>query len=541
MHRPADRNADVARMPLSSDRFQVGGDREGAMAKPAGRGSAARTSRGEKVAFAAVAIAAIVLLFRDTAADIVITWYKSNAYNHGFLIIPICLYLAYSQGSKLAAVEMQPDLRGAILVALAALAWLLGHLTGTLVVQELSLVASIQCVIFTMFGWPLTRRLAFPLAYLYFAVPFGQEIEPRLQAITAALSVDMLRIVGVPVFADGNLISIPTGNFNVAEECSGLRFLTASVAMGTLFAGIMYRSWLRRAAFLSMSLVLPILANGARAFGIILLAYATNNQLAAGVDHIVYGWLFFSLIMVVMLAIGMCFRESDVVHAAPADDLRLHSEPAATSRVLLVGLVAFAPLSAARLYGNHLDQGPVIGSAHLASPAIEAPWHEVLGSRDPLQPFFLGADAELHTGYATGTSRTYLHIGYFLRERRGAQAVSSAHDFESGNNWITAAAGTTTVQIGDQPLSVRFIRSVHGSQGHLVWYWYWVGGRFTGDPYVAKLLETKVKLLGGESATAVVAISADYAEDSSDAEKTLREFASALRGFAARLSEVPRS
>src|ERR1700730_1733866 len=174
-------------------------------------------------------------------------------------------------------------------------------------------------MIFTMFGWPVTRRLAFPLAYLYFAVPFGQAIEPRLQAITAALSVDMLRVVGVPVFADGNLISIPTGNFDVAEECSCLRFLIASIAIGTLFAGIMYRSWLRRAAFLGLSLALPVLGNCARAFGIILLAYATNNRLAAGVDHILYGWLFFALIMFVMLAIGIRFRDDDDARVARGD------------------------------------------------------------------------------------------------------------------------------------------------------------------------------------------------------------------------------
>jgi len=498
---------------------------------------------GPQVTLAALAIAAVVLLFSDTAADIVTTWYTSNAYNHGFLIIPISLYLAFQQRSGLAAVEARPDLRGIILVALVALVWLLGHLTGTLLIQELSLVASIQCVIFTMFGWPVTRSFAFPLAYLYFAVPFGQAIEPRLQATTAALSVDMLRLVGVPVFADGNLISIPTGNFDVAEECSGLRFLIASVAIGTLFAGIMYRSWLRRAAFLGMSLVLPVFANGARAFGIILLAYSTSNRLALGVDHIVYGWVFFGLITFLMLAIGIWFREGDDVHAERGNGSIPHGQSPTTHRLLLAGLVALAPLSVAKLYGNYLDKTPVLGSAHLVSPVAEPPWHEVSGPADPLPPLFAGADAELHTGYASGTARAYLHIGYFLRDRRGAQAVSSAHDFDGGNSnsWRTAAAGTTTVQIEDQPQSVRFSRSVRGTAGHLVWYWYWVDGQFTGDPYVAKLLETKAKLLGGERASAVIAISADYANNSSDAERALRQFSSALRGLAAKLSEASRS
>src|SRR6266567_374657 len=112
-----------------------------------------RTGQSEQVALAALAISAVVLLFIDTAADIVTTWSTSNAYNHGFLIIPISLYLAYRQRLEWTAVELRPDLRGIGLVALVGLVWLLGHLTGTLLVQELSLVASIQCVIFTLFGW----------------------------------------------------------------------------------------------------------------------------------------------------------------------------------------------------------------------------------------------------------------------------------------------------------------------------------------------------------------------------------------------------
>jgi EpsI family protein len=119
--------------------------------------------------------------------------------------------------------------------------------------------------------------------------------------------------------------------------------------------------------------------------------------------------------------------------------------------------------------------------------------------------------------------------------------VSSDHDFERGYAWITAEAGTKTVQIEHQSVSVQFSRSLRGSVGHIVWYWYWVDGRFTGNPYVAKLLETKVKLLGGERASAVIAVSAEYASNSADAEKALREFSSTLGGLAAMLSEASRS
>jgi exosortase A len=489
-----------------------------------------------EMVLAAAACVAIVILFRGTVADLLEKWYTDASFNHCFLIVPICLYLLWRQRLEIAATEAQPDLRGIALVAIAALAWLLGHATGTLIVQELSLVAGLQAVILTMFGWPLFRKLAFPLAYLYLAVPFGQAFQPRLQSITAASAVEMLRAVGVPVFADGNLISIPTGSFDVAEECSGLRFLIASIALGTLFARIMYRSWARRAVFLGMSVILPILANGARAFGIILLAYGTNNELATGVDHIVYGWIFFTIITFMILLIGMSFRDTAPV---PSVAIASPERSASATRILVAGLLALAPLSAAKLLGDHLDEVPALGAVRLAPPMPQPPWREAIGLSDPLQPIYVGADAELHTAYTTGSNRAYLHIGYFIRDRRGAQAVSSAHNFEGGNAWRAAAAGVTSAEVDGQSVSVRFTRSVRGGAGHLVWYWYWVDGQFTANPYIGKLLETKAKLLGGERASAVIAISADYVGDPSDAEKTLREFLSALRGLSARLSEAP--
>lgn len=491
-----------------------------------------------EMALAASACVAILMLFRATAADVLEKWYTSPTYNHGFLIIPISLYLVWRQRREIAATELQPDLIGIVLVAIACLAWLLGHVTGTLLVQELSLVAGLQAVILTMFGRALVRKLAFPLAYLYFAVPFGQALEPRLQAVTAASAVEMLRAVGVPVFADGNLILIPTGAFNVAEECSGLRFLIASVAIGTLFAGLMYRSWVRRAMFLAMSVVLPILANGARAFGIILLAYATSNELATGVDHIVYGWIFFSLVTFVILAIGISFRDAENVYLATA--ITAPKSWTSIPRIFLAGLLAFVPLSATNLLGDHFDNAPVFGSVRLVPPTFQPPWREAASLSDPLAPIYVGADSELHTAYTTGSNRAYLHIGYFIRDRRGAQAVSSAHDFEGQNGWKVAAAGMTTAEIDGESLSVQFSRSVRGRSGHLIWYWYWIDGRFTGNPYIAKLLEIKARLLGGEKASAVIAISADYSGDPSDAEKTLHEFSSALFGLSAQLSKASR-
>src|SRR5512135_3394098 len=92
------------------------------------------------VTLAALTLAILIFLMRDTAAAIVATWYTSNAFNHGFLIVPICLYLVWRQRATIATTVAAPDFRGILLVAFACLAWLVGHITATLVIQEFSFV-----------------------------------------------------------------------------------------------------------------------------------------------------------------------------------------------------------------------------------------------------------------------------------------------------------------------------------------------------------------------------------------------------------------
>ena len=159
----------------------------------------------------------------------------------------------------------------------------------------------------------LGRRLwwaaAGPLLYLYFLVPFGDFLTPRLQDITTWFIRHGLDILGIPAFIDGYVIEIPQGTFFVAEACAGLRFLIASIAFGCLYALMMYRSPVRRGLFILVSIIVPIIANGFRGLGIVVLGYLLGSAQAAAADHIIYGWLFFSLVILLLIALGLPFRE----------------------------------------------------------------------------------------------------------------------------------------------------------------------------------------------------------------------------------------
>jgi exosortase len=115
-------------------------------------------------------------------------------------------------------------------------------------------------------------------------------------------------------------MSLPTGEFEVAAACSGIRYLIASITFGCLYAYLTLRSGWRRALFVALAAVIPILANGLRAYGIVMLAHLSDMRWAVGVDHIIYGWLFFAVVISVLMLLGRLLRESDNADADVESD-----------------------------------------------------------------------------------------------------------------------------------------------------------------------------------------------------------------------------
>src|SRR3546814_1359768 len=177
-------------------------------------------------------------------------------------------------------------------LGLGAFAWMLGAAAGVAVVRHGALVMMLQGSVIALLGPAVARALLFPLFYAFFMVPFGEEIVAPLQLATAHISMILLGLTGVPAQMQGIFITTPNGYFEVAEACSGAKFVIAMTAYGLLVCNVCFTSWRRRVAFMVGALSLSILANGVRAFATIFVAEVTTIDAAAGFDHVVYGWLF---------------------------------------------------------------------------------------------------------------------------------------------------------------------------------------------------------------------------------------------------------
>ena len=229
----------------------------------------------------AATVAALLAIFWRDAAKMAEIWWTSSTFTHCLFILPIVGWLVWQRRDEVVQLSPRAWWPGLAFVALGALGWLVGQAAGVAFVRQASLVFMIQSSVLAILGFQVTRGLLFPLFYLSVLVPFGEELIPPMQTITAKLCMIFLGWAGIPAHIEGVFISIPGANFEVAEACSGVKFLVAMVAYATLAANVCFKSWARRAAFMAFAIVVPVIANGFRAYSTIHISWAVSTDFAA--------------------------------------------------------------------------------------------------------------------------------------------------------------------------------------------------------------------------------------------------------------------
>ena len=491
--------------------------RTGAEADPFGRWAPA-------IASLALGTAVLIALFWDTAAAMVGTWHDSTLYAHGFLIVPIAGFLCWRRRQALAQSTPAPWLWGLVAMVVAAFAWVLGAAAGALVIQQLALVAMVQALAVTVLGPRVSKVLAVPLLYLLFAVPFGSFLIAPLQDLTARFTVLALQLAGIPVRVDGLLLHIPNASFVVAEACAGVRFLLSTLALSVLAADLFFRSWTRWLAFLALAVAVPVVANVLRATSIILIAHWSGPQAAVAFDHVTYGLVFLGFVMLCLFALGLTFREP--ASRAPTDAVAAPRVPALPPWAFALTVAGALAVAAGASWAGAGQPARVAeqSAVELAAPAVQQPWRSIGETGSWWRPDFPGTHGALRQSYARGDRRVDLYVAYYAYQRQGAEVVNETNRFEDGKGWVGAEAGQRQAAVDGAALTLAYRRLLSAGVGRVVWYWYWVDGRFTSNPYMAKALQAKARLWGGEGAAAVVAIAAEETAAPQGVDDLLRDF-----------------
>lgn len=486
----------------------------------------------------------LAALFHEEVTAAVEVWIVSPTYNHAFLILPICLYLVWDRKEQFSRLTPQPDLRFAIGLPVVGAAWLLADLASIMEGKQLMLVAMLQVAIVTVVGWKAYRAFLFPSLYMFFLVPTGEYLVPPLQTFTAEFSVASLRLLNIPVYLDGIFISVPNGHFKVAEACAGLRFLIATVAFGFLFSYLMYKSMSRRIIFIALCIVVPIIANGFRALGIILVAYLSSNKLATGVDHIVYGWVFFSFVMLVLIWIGLQFRDNDSENdreEATAEQTSIADEGGRIMgmQAILGGAVTVMVLSAlAPGFSAYLQLvEPTSDPTKLAAPVVQAPW-SAENMESAWQPAYPTADRIVKQSYQGPSGTVDVAIAFYRRQTSGTEVVASGNRVADPETWDVVSLKSISIDVRGEQVPFLLARIVDGSRQRIVLQSYWIGSQMTVSRLKSKLYQVYGEIITGQRAAAAVLLSTDIAEDPETALTRLREFLQHVEPMDALLSKT---
>ena len=476
------------------------------LALPVGVAVAAPGWRRHLSALAVVAALTLTLFARD-AGRMVATWWTSTTFGHCFVIVPVIAWLVWQRRALLARLSPVAWWPGLVVVAAGGAAWLVGEAGAVTFARQLGLVVMLQGGVVTLLGPHVTRGLAFPLGYALFLVPFGEWLEAPLQLVTVRLAVPLLALVGVPASANGVMIHAGRYWFEVAEACSGAKFVIAMVAFGVLVANLCFTRWSRRLAFLAASVVVPVLANGGRAAMTMWVANRTSVEAASGFDHIVYGWVWFAVVMAATLAVG--WRWFDRPVDAPAFDPATLSGGVRRSLALLPAVViAVAIPEAFALWGSAAVARATPTSDRLGLPAVPG-WHRVpLDARAPWRPWYPGADHLLIGRYADAAGDAVdVAVAVYDGQGEGRSLVAYGTGAPGEGPWLRVAdlppiAGAAAMRIAAPNGSALPVERVVTTR-------YLVGETLTGRPAVVKLATLRAHLFGGSQRALAVHLSAE--------------------------------
>jgi exosortase/archaeosortase family protein len=303
----------------------------------------------------------------------------------------------------------------------------------------------------------------------------GENLIPWLQDVTAWFTVFFLKLNGIPVYVDGLYIQIPTGMFEVAVACSGIRYLIASAAVGALYGYLTYQKPYKQVIFFIFALCLPILANGIRAYGIVAIAYYSDMKYATGADHLVYGWLFFGLIIMLMFWIGGKFADPEKAISSNTESNSSNSNqgykiPATVIFLLIVtfgflqGVVSMNPPEKAK-------QALSLGANFVNNEISD--WG--ISFQNPMQQ-----------SHIINTAGFEVYRAVYGNTQARGELISSSNKIFDTESW-TISEHKEIVVAGHQA-SYFLLRTISGVERTII-YWFEIGGRPTLDPKIAKFMQ----------------------------------------------------
>lgn len=489
------------------------------------------------VALFVLLIAASIPLFWMGFVSLIEAW-STPEYSHGPLIPLISLYLFLRELRHAPMPEDNPpDRRIGILVTAVSLVFaIIGNLTAIPDIITYALILWVGGVVLTVFGWKRGITHWAPVLHLIFMLPLPQflywHMTIFLQGISSVMGVWFVKLAGVPVFLDGNIIDLGVYKLQVAEACSGLRYLFPILSFSYLFA-ILYRGpmW-HKAVLLLAAAPLTVFMNSFRigVIGVLVNSYGIEH--AEGFLHFFEGWIIFlsCIGILFIMAIALQRLTPNPLPLSEAIDLdfdglgKISGRIAAIkpSRALLAATLLTLVVSVAWTARPAVERVDVPRDPFIIFPRDFDSWSGEVAYLDPEIEEVLGADDYINITYGSQIEAmpVNMFVAFYNKQTEGSGIHSPEVCLPAGG-WEIFSLDQHMVELpktqyGNFDVNRAVIQK--GLQRQMVYYWFEQRGKRETNDFKAKLSVVHDSLTLGRTDGALVRFVTPIAEGESDAD-----------------------
>lgn len=497
----------------------------------------------------AIILGAVVLLgvvFVDAIKEMVQVWETREEYSYGYMIPFITLFLIWQRKDKLEQVPFNGSWAGIFIVVFGVLLSVLGDLSTIYVIVQYALLIVLIGMAISLVGSGGSRLIIVPLLFLVFMIPLPVFIynilSGQLQLLSSELGVAVIRLLGISVYLEGNVIDLGTYKLQVVEACNGLRYLFPLASLAFIAAYFFKVSFWKRAVVFLSSIPITVFMNSFRIGAIGVLVDRWGTEMAEGFLHDFEGWVvFMACIAVLVLEMWVLSRIGegrrpwrdvfglDFPQATPADaNLRVRSVPRPFIASLGILVLAAALVS---MVGQRVEIAPQRADFSEFPRVIDA-WKGIPQRLEKIYVDVLKFEDYILADYIDDKSRhVNLYVAYYASQRKG-ESVHSPRSCIPGGGWeITSLTQRRieNVALAQQPLMVNRAVIQKGEDKHLVYYWFQQRGRIITNEYMAKWYLFWDALTRNRTDGALVRLIADVKPGQADeADRRLADFAKAI-------------
>ena len=442
-------------------------------------------------------------------------WSVSEIYNHCFFVLPATIYFIYLKRAEVNSVQWRPNLL--LLVPILSLLFMqmFAQIGDIKVLMHIAAFTALPLLIWGVLGNQAAKAIAFPLFFIVFCIPIGDQLIPVLQEITTDIAVPMLEITGVPVYRNGLFLDIPEGRFLVAEACSGISFLITSIVFGFMYSYFSYHEYRKRLLFICLSVIVPILANAIRVYGIVLTGHLTDMEHAVGADHLVYGGVFFGIVLFILILIGEWLRDKisesvvrNTSNVGEKNTLTIDKKIGSYFLISLTMILAFEQFTIVRVEGHNPISEKKVVDLQAQTFAFQTQklryWSPVL-----INP------SQVLEGKVVNEFNRYDYFSAYF-DGSDSELIASNHRLFDDSDWTLLVDNSNSITGAN--IRILEVISQSGSKRYIA-YWYNVGGRYFSNRSKAKLYQTLQKLVGNDSSGSIVMLSFEQGSNKQSVEQ----------------------